>query len=119
MTLESLPSQIVVGYQTVGVYVDEMIPASNVAAYSAAHSRIHIDSSAHHTNEDIVNSVIHEVLHACFYTSNLSRLDPGEHEEMTVTMLANSLTQVFRDNPDFLDWVRFSIEKTNCSQKQN
>lgn len=54
-------------------------------------------------NEDmndahIVNTLIHEVLHALWREYNL----PQDCEEHLVTCLANGLTQTFRDNPDFV-----------------
>lgn len=46
----------------------------------------------------IINTLIHEVLHALFREYNL----PPDHEEHIVTCLANGLTQTLRDNPEFV-----------------
>lgn len=53
-------------------------------------------------NAHIINTLIHETLHALFREYNL----PQEHEEHIVTCLANGLTQMFRDNPELLKVVK-------------
>jgi hypothetical protein len=50
------------------------------------------------TNAHIINTLIHETLHAMWREYSL----PPEPEEHIVTCLANGLTQMFRDNPELL-----------------
>ncbi|WP_298983369.1 hypothetical protein [uncultured Roseibium sp.] len=118
---KTLPGKITVGYQTLDIDVLDVIPANNIGGYSGQHGRISIDRAYHGKPEELANTVLHEVLHACFHTSGLTGLPPGETEELTVTVLGNALTQVFRDNPEFLDWVSKTLAlsaKPDCSQKQ-
>ncbi len=50
--------------------------------------------------DDMARILLHEVLHAAFYMGDLAE----DQEERIVTVLANQLTGVWRDNPEF---VRF------------
>jgi hypothetical protein len=48
------------------------------------------------------NTLRHEILHAAFHEGELTAEDS---EERIVSVLANILTQVDRDNPDVIDWI--------------
>ncbi len=54
----------------------------------------------------MANTMLHEVLHACFYIADLQDEDK---EERTVTTLANQLSQVWRDNPALIDWLNATL----------
>jgi hypothetical protein len=49
------------------------------------------------------NTLLHEILHACWDVHNLSSLEPNE--EHTVSCLSNALQQVGQDNPGVIDWL--------------
>lgn len=59
--------------------------------------RIDVDNP----QEEIVNTLIHEIFHACYQVMDLDR----EIEEKTVTCMANIFTQVVYDNPHFLEYL--------------
>jgi hypothetical protein len=52
------------------------------------------------------NVLLHEVLHAAY---NIGDLTDTSTEEKTVTVLANQMTQVWRDNPEFIAFMEGSL----------
>jgi hypothetical protein len=52
------------------------------------------------------NVLLHEVLHAAYTMGDLS---DGCTEEKVVTVLANQLTQIWRDNPEFITFMNDSL----------
>jgi hypothetical protein len=50
--------------------------------------------------------LLHEILHAAYQMGDLSG---GESEEKIVTVLAHQMTQVWRDNPDFVRFMEASL----------
>jgi len=54
-------------------------------------------------NPCVVETLLHEILHACYAVMDLKE---KEGEETTVTRLATALTMVFRDNPDLVDLIK-------------
>lgn len=51
---------------------------------------------------EAANTLLHEILHACWYTAQIQDEDK---EERTITAFANQLTQVWRDNPAVIAWI--------------
>lgn len=49
-----------------------------------------------------LNTLIHEVGHACW---EVGGLEDSDVEEKVITILANQLTDVLLNNPDFLLWI--------------
>lgn len=49
--------------------------------------------------------LLHEVLHACYDVGCLS----GDDEEKIVSIFGNQLAQVWRDNPDFVQFMSASL----------
>lgn len=47
-------------------------------------------------------TLLHEILHAIYYTQSISNDDD---EERTVTAMANGLAQMWRDNPELTRWI--------------
>lgn len=66
---------------------------------------IYVDRSSE--PEKVVNTTLHELLHAVWHEMCISDEDD---EERTVTALANGLTQVMRDNPAFIIGLVNQIE---------
>lgn len=48
------------------------------------------------------NTMLHEVMHACWYVASL---EDDDKQERIVNTLANQLTQVWRDNPELVAWI--------------
>ena len=53
-----------------------------------------------------LNTIIHEILHACFESGHVVDSDD---EEKTVTILANQLSDVLSSNPDLLQWINVMV----------
>lgn len=52
---------------------------------------------------DALDTLLHEINHAIFFAYHMREEDK---EERTVGMFATGWTQVYRDNPWLLDWIR-------------
>lgn len=57
------------------------------------------------------NTLLHEVMHAAW---TMAGLDDSEEEERTVTSMSNVMTQVWRDNPDFVHFMSESLHGHGC-----
>jgi len=53
--------------------------------------------------QELMNTILHETIHAISFIFNIQFSKDAE-EEVTVK-LANGLQTVFRDNPEFLNWI--------------
>jgi hypothetical protein len=51
----------------------------------------------------VMNTLIHEVMHACFFMGGLS---DDDDEERTVNTMSNQYCQVLRDNPEYNKFVQ-------------
>jgi hypothetical protein len=70
--------------------------------FSYINSRIRIEQNL--TGPPLVDTVLHEVLHAIWRLGQLK--DKKEDEERVVSVMATYLTQVLRDNPALMPWLR-------------
>jgi hypothetical protein len=63
--------------------------------------------------EKLVDTVLHEVLHAIFWAYSI---EDGFNEEQTVTRISTAFLSLFRDNPELLLWVNETLRKlcTRC-----
>ena len=70
---------------------------------------------------DLLNTVIHEVLHACCYVGGLTTksnpLSDEDKEEVVTNTLANQIHIVLRDNPWLLKFIQESLSKTKTKEK--
>ena len=70
---------------------------------------------------DLLNTVIHEILHACCYVGGLtaksSALSDEDKEEVVTNTLANQIHIVLRDNPWLLKFIQESLSKTKHKEK--
>ena len=89
-------------------YKIELLPQHECDTYSVA-------GTCHQTPQDpkikiarhkeptaLADTVLHELLHACWTTMNLH---DREEEERDVSALATALIAVMRDNPKFSRWL--------------
>lgn len=99
-----LPSKLRIGYQTYSL-VDstEVLTELNYQGRTDKNQAL-IEFSNRYPDEEIADTLIHEVLHAIFY-NYIYDLE-GMDEEAIVTMVAHGLSQVFKDNPKFIDEVQ-------------
>ena len=70
---------------------------------------------------DILNTVIHEILHACCYVGGLTTksnpLSDEDKEEVVTNTLANQIHIVLRDNPWLIKFIQESLSKTKHKEK--
>jgi hypothetical protein len=52
--------------------------------------------------QQTVNTLLHEIMHACY---DACELVDSSNEETIVTLLTNALQQVGQDNPDVIKWI--------------
>lgn len=91
------PAEIRIGYR---IYLVEIMASMDVVSKGrfgecdncGGHIRICADLEP----AEAANTMLHEVMHACWYVVNL---DDEDKQERVVTSMANQLTQVWRDNP--------------------
>jgi Zn-dependent peptidase ImmA (M78 family) len=107
------PSPIKIGYQDVAVKVtdtkSEKLLHDSSGFYDGDHSEIFIADRI--DQREVVNTLIHESLHACFFTYGMRNVITNkENEEYVCTTLSNALTQIFRDNPELIDWIKNNVK---------
>jgi hypothetical protein len=95
------PKKVKVGYRTYLIKPadlggDRYGQCDNVKAV------IRYDPEMHSGDLEVLNTVVHELLHSCWSVGALEDTDP---EEKTVTVLANQLSGLLRDNPALLEWI--------------
>jgi|TARA_R110000796_G_scaffold112756_1_gene224402 hypothetical protein len=73
--------------------------------FSYINSRIRIEQNLKGTA--LVDTVLHEILHAIWKLGQLK--DKREDEERAVAIMATYLTQVLRDNPVMLTWLKKNL----------
>lgn len=61
-------------------------------------------------DSEVVNTIIHEMLHGVVYMFDIDFANQKE-EERVVRKMANGLHTVFQDNPKFLEWVLQNTKK--------
>ena len=104
-----LPSSIRVGCYDVLVQTMEDREAMSHGIYGHYASTEHIIR----INEDLspikmLNTLMHEVMHACY---DIGGLTDEDEEERIVTIMANICTQVVRDNPEYNTFVQQCIKE--------
>lgn len=55
-----------------------------------------------HDARSVGNTVLHEFMHAIYYEWSLA---DDDREERIITTMANGLATVWRDNPDWMNWI--------------
>lgn len=64
----------------------------------------HIAYYSKQKRSEIVNTILHELLHGVVYMFDINFRNLRE-EEKVVRKMANGLHTVFKDNPQFLEWL--------------
>lgn len=106
-----LKRKIKVGYDDLEIKKIEFHPSKDndsFGEFKSASSTIQIAKGMQPRQE--ANTFLHEVLHACVYQAGLNSdggaLCKNDDEEVTVNALANSFSQVVRDNEWFLPYLQ-------------
>lgn len=104
------PKTLKIGYQDVKVTVDPdtKIPKSDSGQYR---DDGFIFLSGEYSLCESTNLLIHEILHAIYYTYGMRNIiENKDREEYIINTMANGLTQVLKDNPAFLEWVKENLK---------
>lgn len=94
-----------IGYQSYDIdWWTATNATSNEASgeFFAKEKKIGVDSRE--SGAQLVNTIIHEALHAVVYQQGLKLGD--EQEELIVNSMANGLTGILVDNPGFVNWIK-------------
>lgn len=102
-----LPKTIKLGYQDIKLSEFEFMDGEQ-GCYRAEPAEIKIKHGAE--GREKLNTVLHELLHACVYCYGLKKdFKDDEEEEKIVNALANGLTELLVRNPELVAFIRESI----------
>lgn len=94
----SLPKIINIGYQDIKVSEVDAIDDTQ-GSYSSSNSQIKIRKDL--DEREILNTLLHEALHAICYIYGLkAEFDDDDHEEKLINSIGNGLTELFVRNPE-------------------
>jgi hypothetical protein len=105
-----LPTSVIVGYRTYAIeeLSVERSDADDIVGLHHNHPpKIEVRTEGI-APEDAANTLLHEILHACWEVGNLPK---RASEEKAVHMLSNQLAQVWRDNPQVVAWVTATVAR--------
>ena len=69
-----------------------------------------IDYDENMAAPEIVNTILHEVLHAIVHVWGIKFKDSDQEEEV-VNALGGALSTLFKDNLELLDWIKDTFHK--------
>jgi hypothetical protein len=100
----NMPSSVRVGFKTYSIAPWASLEASASSCIGEC-DRLNLEIRV---REDLPlqqaqNTLLHEILHACWDMHNLSSLEANE--EHIICALTNSFQQVAQDNPHVIDWL--------------
>lgn len=83
-------------------------PIEVLGLFLSDDQEIHLSSTGIKTKSREAEVLLHEILHAICYNSNVFNgiENKHEHEEHVVDTLANALILVFKDNPSLIDYIK-------------
>jgi hypothetical protein len=61
------------------------------------------------------NTLLHEIMHAC---CDIGEREDADNEERTVSVLAGTLTQVWRDNPDLVAFMSQALRTASIPNEE-
>lgn len=102
--LVPLPKSIRVGFKTYDILpwpIENVIDDASLGRCEHFKSQIHVAVGGRAWS-DVAETLIHEILHACWY---VARLEDAPPEEKAVATLASGLAQVLSDNPALRAWL--------------
>lgn len=70
--------------------------------------KIDVDNNPPYPKNELINTVFHEILHGIcnlYHARFGDKEDDFTNEEYVVSFMGDGLTQVFNDNPQFIEWM--------------
>lgn len=105
--LTFLPKVIQLGYQDIKVLEIESIDNTQ-GSYNNESHEIKIKSEM--GSREKLNTLLHELLHACVYAYGLkSEFEDDDAEEKIVNALGNGLTEVLVRNKELVEFIKQSV----------
>lgn len=107
-----VPSKVKIGYATFKLSPKDESWSKKQRALGECHSdKSLIEYSQNQNKNELVNTILHEILHAINYIFDIEYKNSKE-EEIIVRKLANGLQTVLCDNKDFVEWMIKSMEQS-------
>jgi hypothetical protein len=103
-----LPERLHIGYRD---YILEEMPDEGKATHVGFHQgqMQSIEINTEMPPVEVVNTLLHEIVHAIFDYANYSFAEGANEEDCTIC-LGNGLTQFIKDNPDVIDWMQKHLD---------
>lgn len=102
-----LPSTVRIGYRTWALGEMSKLDhtkTGNWGVSSATEGKIEIYFLGDPVED--TNTLIHEIFHCC---CRVMDIEGGDEEERTVRKLAGAWTQLWRDNPDLIAYIDYTL----------
>ena len=107
--MADLPKSIRVGYRDFAVEAWDPLAASGAACFGEfASMQGVIRLRADLPPQELANTLLHELMHAMHFTGGIRGGEKSEED--TVVILANQLAQVWRDNPEFVQFMSEALK---------
>ena len=101
--------QVKIGYLEADVNPVKGRDAEKREIFGEFFSKHHeIDYDEDMVDSEIVNTLLHEIGHAIVHVFGIEFTN-NEQEEKVIKSLMGGLTTVFKDNKEFLDWLRTTL----------
>lgn len=111
-----LPAKYIkIGYTKYKLQIWDKLTATSNEAYGEFFQREEaIGIAGDQSGSQLVNTLLHEIMHGIVYQYNLS-FDGGKdtQEEALANVMTNGLMAVFVDNPWLLPWIQKEIKADN------
>lgn len=105
-----LPEKIKVGYADISIHPMKSLEGLSHGCYGHfSESELCIRIITDMSPMVVMNTLIHEVFHACFFVGGLQ---DDDDEERTVNTLANVYSQVVRDNPEYSKFIQRCLNES-------
>lgn len=101
-----LPKSVNVGYKKYKIreFTSSERDLSGAVGTCRSDSDILVDVTGY-SKEFVTNTVIHEILHLCFYHAGLRDKFPSPEEELIVNTLTNQLSVSMKYSPEVYRWI--------------
>ena len=101
-----LPKKVTIGYKTLKIreFTTTERDVREASGASTPDSDILIDVTGY-SKQYVANTVLHEILHLCFYMAGLRDKFDRQQEENIVNTLTNQLSISMKASPSVYQWI--------------
>ena len=111
-----LPAKYIkIGYGKYKLQLWDKLTASSNEAYGEFFERqMAIGIDTNQTGVQLVNTLLHEIMHGIIYQYGMKLDGDADHREETlVNVITNGMTTVYSDNPWLLPWMNQQLNKNS------